>query len=118
VHIDYNLGEVVKNARNRNKLKQEQLAEELGVGPRHIMAIENEGKLPSYELLYKMIRILNIPADSIFRPETIEHTLEQEQFITEFLSCDEQEQRVVMAAARSIWRELRNGDNNQYSVGE
>jgi len=116
VHIDYNLGEVVKNTRQINELTQDQLAEKLGVGPRHIMAIENEGKLPSYELLYKMIRILNIPADSIFRPETIEHTLEQEQFITEFLSCDEQEQRVVMAAAHGIWRELRIENDNKCSA--
>ena|GEM_PF-1777865 len=96
VHIDYNLGEVVKNVRKINKLTQDQLAEKLGVGSRHIMAIENEGKLPSYELLYKMIRILNIPADSVFRPETVTRTMEQEQFITEFLSSDEQKQRVVV----------------------
>ena len=51
------------------KQTQEMLAEEVGVGLRHIMAIGNEGSYPSYEVLYKLIRELHIPVDLIFYPE-------------------------------------------------
>jgi transcriptional regulator with XRE-family HTH domain len=103
------LGAVIKNARLNKQLTQEQLAEKVGIGPRHIMAIENEGKHPSYEVLYKLIQILDISADSIFRPKTVNQSIEQEQFIREFLSCSEREQKIVSETMRVLLREIRNG---------
>jgi len=70
VHIEKNgLGTVIKVARTQKGWTQDALAEAVGVGVRHIMGIENEGNAPSYEVLYKIIRQLNISADSIFYPE-------------------------------------------------
>ena len=63
------LGAVIKAARLNRDFTQEALAEKVGVGARHIMAIENEGSYPSYEVLYQIIRELNIPPDRIFYPE-------------------------------------------------
>lgn len=96
MQVNDNLGEAMKAARNNKGITQEKLAEILGKGPRHIMALENEGTHPSYELLCRIIRVLDIPADHIFRPETVTRTMEQEQFVYEFLSCDERKQRIVM----------------------
>ena len=104
------LGAVIKNARINKKFTQDRLAEIIGVGPRHIMAIENEGKYPSYEILYNLIEALDISADLIFRPETVNQTIEQEQFINEFLACNDREQKIVSRTIRVLLNELRNDD--------
>ena len=108
-NMNKGLGAVIKNARLNKQFTQEQLAEKTGIGPRHIMAIENEGKHPSYEVLCTLIKILDISADLIFRPKTANQTIEQEQFIREFLSCNEHEQKIVSETMRVLLRELRNG---------
>ena len=109
-NVSIGLGVVIKNARLNKQFTQEQLAEKIGIGSRHIMAIENEGKHPSYEVLCNLIKVLDISADSIFRPKTTTQTIEQEQFIREFLSCDEREQRIVSETMRVLLREIRNGN--------
>lgn len=56
------LGEIIKNARMKADITVEDLAAKVGVGERFIYRIENEGKKPSYDILYKLIRELSIPA--------------------------------------------------------
>ena len=46
-----NLGAAIKAARKNKQLTQMELSEELGITPRHLQAIENENKTPSYDLL-------------------------------------------------------------------
>lgn len=47
----------------------EALAERVGKTERYLYRIENEGKKPSYDVLYKLVRELNIETDSTFYPE-------------------------------------------------
>ena len=63
------LGEIIKNARIKADITVEDLAAKVGVGERFIYRIENEGKKPSYDILYKLIRELSILPDQIFFPE-------------------------------------------------
>ena len=102
-----NMGTVIKMARKDRGMTQEELAEKVGVGSRHIMAIENEGKNPGYDVLTKIIQTLDFSADLIFRPDTVKHTAEQDLFINEFMACNDNEQRIVMETMRSLIRELR-----------
>ena len=60
-----NLGAAIKAARKNKQLTQLELSEELGITPRHLQAIENENKTPSYDLLSRMHSYLNISADNI-----------------------------------------------------
>ena len=50
------LGEIIKNARTKADMTVEELANRVGISERFIYRIENEGKKPSYEILYKLIR--------------------------------------------------------------
>ncbi|MCP1109726.1 helix-turn-helix transcriptional regulator [Ohessyouella blattaphilus] len=102
-----NMGAVIKKARRDRGLTQEELAEKVGVGSRHIMALENEGKNPGYDVLAKIIQTLDFSADLIFRPDAVKHTAEQDLFISEFMACNDNEQRIVMETMRSLIRELR-----------
>jgi transcriptional regulator with XRE-family HTH domain len=61
-----NLGGVVKAARQAKGITQLQLAEYLGITIRHLKAIENSGQKPSYDLLVRTVRELDISGDVVF----------------------------------------------------
>lgn len=61
----------IKEARQAANLTQEELAEQVGITTRYIMAIENENKQPSMKVLFNLVRTLKIPADMIFSPKFI-----------------------------------------------
>jgi len=110
--ISTHTGRVIKEARKEKRFTQEQLAEQVGIGTRHLMAIENEGKTPSFDVLYRLIHALDISADRIFRPEKSRAHIRKEQFINEFHSCNEQEKRIIMETLRVLMRELRETHKN------
>ena len=102
MHIhDTNLGAIIKAARINKGLTQEMLAEKVGVGLRHIMAIENEGSYPSYEVLYKLIRELHISADLIFYPEKQASDLQVEEITCMLYNCDERSLKVIHATVQA-----------------
>jgi len=62
-------GVVVKSSRQAKSMTQSQLADRLDITTRYLKAIENSGRKPSYDLLVRIIRELDIPADTVFYPE-------------------------------------------------
>ena len=112
MHYDMkHMGRVMRKAREDKGITQAALAEKIEVSLRTVIAIENGKRNPTFDVLYRLVHALDIPADLIFRPDGTPNTPEQEQFICEFLNATDQEQRVAVSAVRSVWRELR-GDNN------
>jgi transcriptional regulator with XRE-family HTH domain len=71
------------------------------IGLRHISGIENEGHNPSYELLYKLIRELNIPPDLILYPEKQNINSEVEELIRMIYKCDERSVKILYATAQA-----------------
>jgi len=111
MHYDMkHMGRVLRRARENKTITQAALAEKIDVSLRTIIAIENGKRNPTFDVLYRLIQTLDIPADLIFRPDNIPNTPEQEQFIREYLSATEQEQRIATSATRSIWREMRESN--------
>ena len=111
MHYDMKrMGKTIQKARETRGITQTVLADKIDVSLRTVIAIENGKRNPTFEVLYKIVRELTIPADLIFRPDDAPATPEQEQFIREFRDANEQEQRVAMASARGIWLELRHED--------
>lgn len=92
------LGEVLKKARERANITVDTLAAQVGVSERYMYRIENEGKKPSYEILYKLVRTLSIPADTIFYPEQDEVESEMRDLLRILCRCDPRFQ----LAAKSI----------------
>jgi transcriptional regulator with XRE-family HTH domain len=97
-----NLGSIVKHARTARNLTQEQLAELLGIGARHLMAIENEGKHPSYDVLFRLIRILEISSDAIFYPDGKPNDTRFDYIVRLLARCSERDIRVVTCLVESI----------------
>lgn len=44
------LGQAIQNAREKQRITREELAEELGISARHLQSIEKEGQYPSFPL--------------------------------------------------------------------
>ena len=96
------LGDVIKDARQRSGLTIEELANRLDISERYLYRIENEGKKPSFELLYNLIRELAITPDSIFYPERSDKDSEVENLIRRLHNCDERSLEVVKATVIAL----------------
>lgn len=81
------LGIAIKSARERNNITVEDLAARVGITKRYLYRIENEGQRPRYDLLYKLIRTLSIPADTIFYSEMADIESETGDLIRMLCRC-------------------------------
>ena len=98
-----NLGTAIKAARKNKQLTQLELSEELGITPRHLQAIENENKTPSYDLLSRMLSFLNIPADNIINSTESELTPQQEQLLYLIRhKCNQRDIAVLLSTAEAL----------------
>lgn len=97
-----NLGTTIKQARLSANLTQDELAEQIGITGRYIMALENEHKHPSFEVLCKIILTLNIPADNIFYPERQNTENEKEQLMRLLSRCDERDLKIITATVKAV----------------
>lgn len=78
-------GLAIKNARLDYGLTQEELSERAGITCRYLIAIENEGRIPRYPVIYRLIHGLHISADYIFipnRPRKIPNVHSSSAFLT------------------------------------
>ena len=96
------LGQVIKKARKHHNLTIEALADNVGVSERYLYRIENEGKTPSFEVLYKLIRCLYIPPDLIFYPEKPTKESEIEDLVRMLYNCNERDLEIVKAVVKII----------------
>lgn len=97
-----NLGNIIKRARLNKNYTREQLAEKIHISSRYLTSIENENKKPSYDILYKLIRKLGIPADSIFYPEMKLNPSKKEQLVHIINQCDEHNIEVLFSTAATL----------------
>jgi transcriptional regulator with XRE-family HTH domain len=102
------LGSAIKSARKSKHMTQKQLAEKLRITTHYLMSIENKRQIPSGELLFRIIRELEIPADTIFYPERKKNddTLQQLQVLLR--KCDERDIAVVTATLQSLLQEKQS----------
>lgn len=94
-------GDILKSARQNADITIEALAERVGVTERYIYRLENEGKKPSYEVLYKLIHALSISADSFFYPEKPAMSSEKDEISRMLYECDERSMTIIKATVRA-----------------
>lgn len=97
-----NLGQTIKSARQAANLTQDGLAERIGITGRYIMALENERKQPSFEVLCKLIHTLALSPEQIFYPADAKTENEKEQPIRLLALCDEHDLSVASATIRAL----------------
>ncbi len=50
------LGEIIKTAREKSDLTVEELTARVGISERYLYRIENEGKVPKFDVLKELVR--------------------------------------------------------------
>ena len=96
------LGDIVKTARLKAGITNEALAERLNVSERYLYRIENKGQKPSFNVLYRLIRELNIVPEEVFYPEKPSKDSEVEEILRMLSACDERSLEVVKATAKAL----------------
>lgn len=105
------LGNVVRTTRKSRHLSQEALAERIGVCKRTIIDIESNTGNPKFEVLYPLVRELDLPLYQVFYPDVEENSELKNVLIQEVSSCSEYEMRVILSVVKSLRGSLRSGDN-------
>ena len=95
------LGSILKAAREKAGITIEALAERAGITERYLYRIENEGKKPSFDVLYKLIRELSISADSIFYPEKPSKDSEIDDLVRMLYNCDDRSMKIIRATVKA-----------------
>jgi Predicted transcriptional regulators len=65
VNLEY-MGPLLKEARLKAKLTQDEVSDRVDISTRYLMAIENEGKCPALDVWFRLIRTLHTSADDIY----------------------------------------------------
>ena len=84
------LGEVVKAARLKLDLTQNEVAEQIDVDSRTVLNIENHKGNPKMEVLFPLIRVLRIDPATIFYPENQHESSILSEFKFMLVQCSEE----------------------------
>ena len=103
------LGSNVRATSKRRNLSQEALAEKIGVCKRTIIDIEKNAGNPKFEVLYMLVRELDLPLYQVFYPESTDKSVElKNMLIQELSSCSEYEMRVILSVVKSLRDTLKH----------
>lgn len=95
------VNDVIKKARQAADITVEKLAEKTDITERYLYRIENEGKVPSYDVLNKLVHALNIPPDLIFHPTKPSKDSEVESLARMLYNCDERSLQIIKATVKA-----------------
>ena len=92
------MGDRIREARKKQNLTQEQLAEKLDVTVVYISQIERGLKLPSLPIFVKIVEILNVSADYLLRDFVSTRNLYGDNLYERKISRLNPKQRVALEA--------------------
>ena len=102
------LGDAVKRARGKLGLTQNEVAEIADVDVRTVLNIENYKGNPKMEVLYPLVRALQIDAREIFNPEIHRDSPELRRLRILIEECTEEEAAAIIPVLESVLSALRD----------
>ena len=96
------LGDAIKRARGKLGLTQSEVADKADIDVRTVLNIENYKGNPKMEVLYPLVRALEIDAREIFNPEMQRETVALRQ------ECSEEEAAAIIPIFKSVLTALRD----------
>ena len=97
------IGQAIKKAREARGMTREQLSEINGYAPRHIQAIENEGKYPSIELFIQLIQMFDVSVDEyIFPDKEVKKSSVRRRLDAQLDKLDDKELSVIEATVNGL----------------
>ena len=85
--------EIIKAARDKSDLTVEELTDRVGITERYLYRIENEGKIPTFEVLKKIVRV----KDS-----------EVEDLVRMLYGCDDRSLKIIRATVKAALESQQN----------
>lgn len=107
------LGEIIKTARDKSDLTVEELTARVGISERYLYRIENEGKVPTFEVLKKIVRELAIDGNLIFYPEKPVKDSEVEDLVRMLYSCDDRSLKIIRATVKAALENQTERNKNR-----
>ena len=104
----HSLSDIIRHDRLRADLTQDELAERVGVDPRTILKIENHRGNPKMEVLYPLIRALNIDANLVFYPDIHEDSTALKQFQIFLSQCSPEEIQSLHQICQTVLSVLKS----------
>ena len=97
------IGQGIKKAREARGMTREQLSGIIGYAPRHIQAIENEGKYPSIELFIQLIQMFDVSVDEyIFPNKEVKKSSVRRRLDAQLDNLDDKELSVIEATVNGL----------------
>ncbi len=90
------LGGYIKAERKKCGLTQQELADQTGVGFRHIQNIEKGLINPSYEVLLPIVRRLGMSGDILFNQEMPKIEEESRHLLNKLAVCTDDERKFIL----------------------
>ena len=104
------LGDTVRYARTQRGLTKKQLADKINVDERTITSIETYRSNTTMEVLYPLLRTLNIDPREVFNPEMGRESPAHYQLRTLIDKCSEQEAATILSVCETVLAALRSKD--------
>ena len=96
------MGPIFKRYRKDADRTQEEVSEAVGITVRFLMALENEERRPSLDILLRLAQTLNIPGDALLHPQLNAEDTEAEQFIRMFMRLNSRDKEIIRAAIQKM----------------
>jgi len=97
------LGQAIKKARTDKGWTRDDLGGMLGITPRYLVDIENEGQHPSLQVLYDLVTLFDISVDQYIFPDTSKGKSTRRRQLDVMLdSMDERDLIIASATAKGI----------------
>lgn len=96
------MGPMLKDARLKVKLTQDEVAERVGITTRYLMAIENEGKCPALGVWFRLIHTLHISADDIVYQQNTAEKETDEQLLCMIRLLNSRDKKIVQASIQAM----------------
>ena len=104
------LGDIIRRERLNAGLTQDELAERVGIDSRTILKIENHRGNPKMEVLYPLIRALNIDANLVFYPDLYVQSSPHKQFQLFLAQCSSKEAESLLQVCQTVLSVLKEPD--------
>ena len=102
------LGDAMKRARGKLGLTQSEVADKADIDVRTVLNIENYKGNPKMEVLYPLVRALEIDAREIFNPEMQREAVALRQLGLLIEECSEEEAAAIIPIFKSVLTALRD----------
>lgn len=104
----YTLGNVVKQARLGQKMTQLEVAERIQADERTILNIEHYKGNPKMEILWALIRVLRIDANTVFYPEKAHESSDLQRLQLLLNECSDAELSLLLSICESVLSAFRS----------